>query len=305
MHLAEGALPLGQALAWCALAAPALVWSVAGERAARRDAPYAATLSAGATSLLFAATLLPLPVPVIGATSHICLTPVLALVLGVRRVVWPTFFVLLLQALFFAHGGITTLGVNTLTLGLIGPLVTLMLRPTLRQFGAGGLGVACALGGLAVYVADALVLAVALAEAASPQATFVSVVLGFAPVQVPLAVLEGVVSAALLRLLLRRRTDLLPRNLRDLAPALPIARPNTLLALLVLLGLTGCNYSGIDGTVFGATAEAAGRPVQDSLIDLSQGELGLAMTIVVLFSLGFVAGRTWERLNAGRHTPAR
>ena len=32
----------------------------------------------GVVSLLFAATLLPLPVPVLGATSHICLTPVLA-----------------------------------------------------------------------------------------------------------------------------------------------------------------------------------------------------------------------------------
>ena len=36
-----------------------------------------------------------------------------------------TFFVLLLQALFFAHGGLTTLGVNTLTLGVLGPIVTI------------------------------------------------------------------------------------------------------------------------------------------------------------------------------------
>ncbi|MBM3989149.1 MAG: hypothetical protein FJ294_14470 [Planctomycetes bacterium] len=305
MHLAEGVLPLGQALAWCGLAAPALVWSVAGERVARRADPSAATLSAGATSLLFAATLLPLPVPVIGATSHICLTPVLSVVLGVRRVVWPTFFVLLLQALFFAHGGITTLGVNTLTLGVIGPLVTLALRPVLKNFGASGLGAACALGGLAVYVADALVLAMALADAAAPQTTFVSVVLGFAPVQVPLALLEGVASAALLRVLLRRRPDLLPAHSRSLDPALPVSRPSALLALLVLFGGAGCNYSGIDGTVFGATAEAAGRPSQASWIDFSQGELGLAMSIVVLFSLGSVAGRTWERLNADRNSPAR
>ena len=53
--------------------------------------------------------------------------------------------------------------------------------------------------------------------------------------------------------------------------------------------------------MFGATAEGAGRPPTDSIVDLSQGELGLAMSIVILFGLGFVAGRIWERLfGAGR-----
>ena len=110
MHLAEGVLPLSQAIAWSALAAPTVFWSLRGEQRTRRNTPSSSVIMAGATSLLFAGTLLPLPVPVVGATSHICLTPVLALIVGVRRIVWPTFFVLLLQAVFFAHGGLTTLG---------------------------------------------------------------------------------------------------------------------------------------------------------------------------------------------------
>ena len=57
-----------------------------------------------------------------------------------------------------------------------------------------------------------------------------------------------------------------------------------------------CTYEGIDGTVFGVTAETAGRPPTDSILDLSQGEMGLAMTIIILFGLGFIAGRSWERL---------
>ena len=47
---------------------------------------------AAVTSVLFAATLLPLPVPVVGATSHICLTPLFALIVGVRRVVCTDFY---------------------------------------------------------------------------------------------------------------------------------------------------------------------------------------------------------------------
>ena len=307
MHLAEGVLPLGQAVAWSALAAPTVYWSLRREQRTRRDTPSSSVVMAGATSLLFAGTLLPLPVPVVGATSHVCLTPVLGLVVGVRRIVWPTFFVLLLQAVFFAHGGLTTLGVNTLTLGLLGPLTTAGLWALLRRLGADGalgLAVACGVGGLSVYVADAVVLAAALFDVTAPATTFGAVLLGFAPVQIPLAVLEAVASVGIVRLLATRRPDLLPNSLRSLrAVSAPLA---SAMLLLLATGLSGCAYGGIDGTVFGATAEGAGRPPTESIVDLSQGELGLAMSILILFGMGFVAGRTWERVLAGgRDAPPR
>lgn len=297
MHLAEGMLPLPQAVAWSAVAAPTVIWSLRGEQSAQREAAPSSVVTAGVTSLLFAATLLPLPVPVVGATSHICLTPALALIVGVRRIVWPTFFVLLLQAVFFAHGGLTTLGVNTLSLGLLGPVVTLGLWTLLRKLGAGGamgFAVVCGAGGLSVYVADAVVLAAALADVAAPATTFMGVLIGFAPVQVPLAVLEAAISLWIVRLLATRRPDLLPDSLRTL-PKMSGAAVSSLI-LLLAVGFSGCSYEGIDGTVFGATAESAGRPVTESLIDLSQGEVGLAMSILILFGLGFIAGRSWERL---------
>ena len=69
--------------------------------------------------------------------------------------------------------------------------------------------------------------------------------------------------------------------------------------LLLVIGLPGCAYEGIDGTVFGATAEGAGRPPTGSILDLSQGEIGLAMSILILFGMGFIAGRSWERVLGG------
>ena len=301
MHLAEGVLPLGQAIAWSAVAAPVVLWSLRGEQQTRRDISSSSVIMAGVMSLLFAGTLMPLPVPVVGATSHICLTPVLALVVGVRRIVWPTFFVLLLQAVFFAHGGLTTLGVNTLTLGLLGPLTAVGLWALFRQFGAGGafgLALACGVGGLSVYVADAAVLALALSDAVAPATTFGAVLLGFAPVQVPLAVLEAVASVGIVRLLAKRRQDLLPDSLRALRAV--SVHGACVMVLLLAVGLSGCGYEGIDGTVFGATAEEAGRPPTESIVDLSQGEIGLALSILILFGLGFIAGRCWERVFGGR-----
>lgn len=298
MHLSEGILPLDQALVWSAVTVPALVWSVRGEVIARKEEPSSAVLMAGATSLLFAGTLMPLPVPVVGATSHICLTPLLALLVGVRRILWPTFFVLLLHALFFAHGGITTLGVNTLTLGLVGPLITVGAWNALRRMGANGavgFGLACFIGGMSVYVTDALVLAAALADTAEPATTFGVVLLGFAPVQLPLSVLEAVVSIYILQALVVRRASLVPPVLRNLRA--PKQGAMTALLALMSFGVSGCDYEGIDGSIFGAEAERAGRPPVDSMLDFSQGEFGLAMTITILFGLGFVAGRSWERLS--------
>ena len=300
MHLAEGVLPLAQAAGWTAAAVPVLAWSIRGEKTSRDGEGSSSVLMAGVTSLLFAVTLLPLPVPVVGATSHICLTPLLALVIGVRRIVWPTFFVLLLQAVFFAHGGLTTLGVNTLTLGFLGPLSAVGLWTLLRRIGADnflGIAIASGVGGLLVYILDAMVLAAALADAVEPIKTFKGVLFGFAPVQVPLAVLESFVSVGIVRVLATRRPGLLRESLGTLTRVPSSVRSASI--LLLFIGLSGCSYEGIDGSVFGATAESAGRPPTDSILDLSQGELGLGMSIVILFGLGFIAGKAWERLQGG------
>jgi len=303
MHLAEGVLPLNQAAMWTAVTIPVVIWSLRGEQRKRREAESSAVVMAGVTSLLFAATLLPLPVPVVGATSHICLTPLLALIVGIRRIVWPTLFVLLLQAVFFAHGGLTTLGVNTLMLGLVGPLTAVGLWKLLGKLGAENavtFAFVCASGELSVYAADALVLAGALSEMTSPMATFSAVLLGFAPVQVPLAILEGVISVGMIWVLCTRRPDLLPESLRKLSKT-PAFVPSVT-GLVIAFILSGCDYEGIDGTVFGAKAEAAGRPPTDSIFDLSQGEVGLAMSVIILFGLGFIAGRSWEQLMDGDRT---
>ena len=179
--------------------------------------------------------------------------------MGLRRIVWPT-FILLLQAVFFAHGGLTTLGVNTLALGLIGPVFTLLLWSLFRRFRMQSfvsLGFACGLGGLSVYIMDAFVLGLALSNVVEPMVTF-GVLAGFAPVQIPLSILEAFISVKLIRLVARRRPDILPLNLSTL-PKTSI--PSNLVACFIMTFLmTGCAYEGIDGTVFGEVSTKAGYP---------------------------------------------
>ena len=297
MHLSEGVLPFSHSITWSVIAIPTLLWSIRGEQVERQNETNPVPIMAAVTSILFAATLLPIPVPIVGATSHICLTPLFALIVGIRRIVWPTFFVLLLQAMFFAHGGITTLGINTLTLGVVGPLVTLVIWWASKKVdlnNAFTLALACALGGLSVYVTDALVLAVALSDLASPMTTFISVTAGFAPVQVPLVFLEAFISVKIVQTVSSRRADLLPFDLKNIGNFNPPL--GHMVIVLATFFLTACDYRGIDDSVFGATTEKLGRPPTDGFIDFSQGEVGLAFSILILFAMGFFAGRTWERL---------
>ena len=109
-------LPLSQAAAWTALAVPVLIWSIRGEQLQRRKEPASSIVMASVTSVL-CSNALPLPGGGGGATSHICLAPLLALIVGLRRIIWPTFRPIVAGCIF-AHGGSTTLG--KLHLGAVG-----------------------------------------------------------------------------------------------------------------------------------------------------------------------------------------
>lgn len=109
---------------------------------------------------------------------------------------------LIFQALFLAHGGLTTLGANTLTLGVFGGLAGygvfhLSRRLGMSLFWAGML--AGTLGDLAIHVGTSIQLALALHGDHSIAQVFWAVMSAFAPTQVILAPLEGVFTGMLLR----------------------------------------------------------------------------------------------------------
>jgi cobalt/nickel transport system permease protein len=285
MHLGEGVLPPLQALAWFAASTPFVLHSA---RTLRRDRAHRPLVGV-ATALTFAVTLFPIPVPGLGATSHMCATPFLALLLGPSALALPVTLSLLVQALLFAHGGLSTLGANVFTLGIVGPWVAWVLARGFRRLGLSSTlsaGFACALGAVAVYGMDAVMLGLAL-RGAQPFSHWVWVaLLGFAPVQGPLLVLEGVLSALLLGALARRREELVPTWLR----------PGASGALPVMLGLALLiqPMTGLDEKVIEKSAVDAGRHPRP-LIDLTEGEGGLALFMAGGLVAGFALGRHWER----------
>lgn len=294
MHLSEGILPAAQALAWSVASAPFAVHSA---RRLQQD-PSRRGLLGVATALAFAVTLFPIPVPGLGATSHMCATPFLALILGPAALALPMTLALALQALLFAHGGLSTLGANVFTLGIAGPWLAWSLARLLRAAGVGprlAAGLACGLGAAGVYVLDALMLGLAL-RGTQPFGHWVKVaLLGFAPVQAPLLLLEGILSALLIAALAARREDLVPAWLRPVANRTLPAALGLLLLLLPLQVRAAEPMKGLDEKVMEKAAEDAGRHPKP-LLDLTEGETGLALFMAGGLGAGFILGRHWERL---------
>jgi cobalt/nickel transport system permease protein len=227
----------------------------------------------------------------------------MALLFGWRRIIPTVAMVLLLQALLFAHGGLTTLGANILTLGAVGPLVALAVARGLIRLRVPALwatGVACLLGDAAVYLADAAIVASAL----HPHAfitTFAKITVALSPAQIPLAVLEGLVSAALLSAVVVRAPSLTPTWLRPTSSGTKTLAFSALLLALPTPSQAAetQSFPGLDETVFGAHAREAGQTV-GPVFDLEGGELGRALFGAGMLTAGFAAGLGWARLCASR-----
>ena len=125
-----------------------------------------------------------------------------------------TVVALVLQALFLAHGGFTTLGADVLSMGVAGAFVGWGVFKLGRRAGLSLAAAAFAAGVLsdwATYATTSLELATALHGAGSTGALFWKVLLAFVPTQLPLGIFEGVLSAGAVAFLLRRRRELLVR----------------------------------------------------------------------------------------------
>ena len=214
VHIAEGILPAEWALAW---AVPAAVGTAAGLRQVTKrvkEDPSFTSLAGLMGAAVFAISLMPIPVPVAGSVSHPAGTPLAAIVVGPMAGILLAAISLLIQALFFAHGGLTTLGANIVSEGMVGSLVGfgvfwLMRRGGRSLFWAGF--AAGVIGDLAVYLTTATELALGLFPADQVVQRSAVIFLAFMPTQLPLALLEGVLTGGILRSLAELRPDVAAR----------------------------------------------------------------------------------------------
>ncbi len=195
MHLAEGIVPASTLVTGAALAAAG---TVAGLR--KMDDEHVIRVAV-LSSALFVASLIHVPagpVPV-----HLVLNGLAGIILGWS--IFPAYLTaLLMQALFFGYGGITTLGVNTVVMAFPGLLCHALFANRLRgasSFGAFAIGAAT--GGIAI-AGSCTLLCLALTTAGRGFGAVAAVVLG---AHVPVAVVEALVTGSVVSFLTRVRPE--------------------------------------------------------------------------------------------------
>lgn len=212
MHITEGILPLPWAGLWYAVAIPFVLYGARELRLRSRETPLFKPLVALVGAAVFIISCMPIPVPTAGTCSHPCGTGLAAALIGPPLTVLVTSVALLLQALFLAHGGLTTWGANIVSMGIAGGLTGCGVFWLARRLGA-PLMVAAFLCGLlsdwATYLATSFELASALHGDGSFLTMFATIALSFCPTQIPLGILEGFLTAGAIAFVKNRRPELL------------------------------------------------------------------------------------------------
>ena len=163
----------------------------------RREQKKALILLAMSGAFIFVISSLKIP-SVTGSCSHMTGTGLGAILFGPSTVSILGIIVLVFQAVLLAHGGLTTLGANTFSMAIAGPLFSFGIYKLGIRFGWNRKAVifaAAFLGDLLTYCVTSIQLALAYpSETGGVAASAVKFLGVFAPTQLPLAVLEGILT---------------------------------------------------------------------------------------------------------------
>lgn len=213
MHISEGILPLQWAAAWYGIMVPFLVAGLLKLKKKASAEPIVKAYIGMAGAAVFLISAMPIPVPITGTTSHPAGTGFVAILIGPFLTVLISAIALLIQALFLAHGGLTTLGANTLAMGVAGSFAGYAVYKGLLKLRAPFLAAVFAAGvagDWATYATTSLVLALGLAAMNGSLLTrYLIIAAAFVPMQVPLGILEGFISMGVCSFMMRRRPDML------------------------------------------------------------------------------------------------
>lgn len=205
MHIAEGYLPVPWAFGWMAVCVPFVAAGFLSIRKKVAQNPRAKVLLAMCGAFAFVLSALKIP-SAFGSCSHPTGVGLGAILFGPAATTVLGLIVLLFQALLLAHGGITTLGANVFSMAIVGPFVSFGLYALLKKVGAKpalAVFAAAALGDLATYVVTSIQLGVVYGN-------FLEYLSIFALTQIPLAIIEGLLTVVVFNVLEKyAREDLL------------------------------------------------------------------------------------------------
>jgi cobalt/nickel transport system permease protein len=163
---------------------------------------------------------MPIPVPTAGSCSHPCGTAISGILVGPAISILVTAVALLIQALFLAHGGLSTWGADIVSMGVMGSFAGFLTFRAMRAMRM-NMAVSGFMAGLfadwATYFTTSVELASGIRGDSPFMPLFWKILVAFIPTQLPLGILEGAMTGGMVVLLYRKRPDLLVK-MRVLKP---------------------------------------------------------------------------------------
>ncbi len=212
MHISEGILPLEWAGVWYAVAVPFLVKGIFDIKKKAKSMPSFKPVLGLMGALIFVISCMPVPVPTAGTCSHPAGTGISAILVGPVMSVFVTSIALLIQALFLAHGGITTWGADIVSMGIAGSFTAFIVFKILRKLNV-SLFISGFAAGLfadwATYTMTSFELASALHGGKPMFSLFYTILIAFIPTQLPIGILEGFLTGGMIAFVHKRRPDIL------------------------------------------------------------------------------------------------
>ena len=211
MHIMEGFLPHPWWEIWTIIALPIVAYGVYRLSKITKEHPEAKPLLALMGAFIFILSALKLP-SVTGSSSHPTGSGLAAVIFGPGVASVLSVIVLLFQALLLAHGGLTTLGANTLSMGIVGPAIAFgvwIIGRKARLPSSVVVFIAVALSDLGTYVVTSAQLALAVPIAGNVFDSFLTFGAIYAVTQIPLAIGEGIIAVLLFDFLVKYKGNLL------------------------------------------------------------------------------------------------
>lgn len=201
MHIMEGYLPLAHCIVWDIICMPFLVAGIISIRHILQRKRRLLLLLAMSGAFIFVISSLKIP-SVTGSCSHMTGTGLAAILFGPAVTSVLGIIVLIFQAILLAHGGLTTLGANTFSMAIAGPVFAWLLYKLGKKLKLNrkvNIFIAAMLGDLFTYCITSIQLAIAYpSESGGILASAVKFLGVFAPTQVPLAVVEGLLTVLII-----------------------------------------------------------------------------------------------------------
>lgn len=208
MHIMEGFLPPMWALAWWVLFLPCLWYGLVRLRQIVMEDNQQKVLLALCGAFIFVLSALKIP-SVTGSCSHPTGVGLAVILFGPGVVAILGAIVLLFQALLLAHGGLTTLGANGMSMAVIGPAVGYLVWKLACRAGQRrdvAVFLCAMLADLTTYFVTSVQLGVAFPDpetgVSGSMVKFISI---FCLTQVPIAIAEGLLTVMIYDQLTKRQ----------------------------------------------------------------------------------------------------